>query len=220
MKKTFIILLILISTTLFAQKESIYLSVGKPWYPDKANNLNNYSLGLNYQNRFSQSFAIDFNVEYSQSDDFPNFYKNDILLNEFLLNQTFDDILLNSQWSKISNINIGTKLNYLFVNNKNFNFNFNAGFGFMFTKSSSHYLKNWNYLPVTGQIMSYENETISDNLNTFYYTLGLQFQYTFYKEYFIGINPFYLMPIGEKKINTIPVYPNYYNLTLNIGKKF
>ena len=91
---------------------------------------------------------------------------------------------------------------------------------FMFTKSSSHYLKNWNYLPVTGQIISYENETISDSLNTFYYTLGLQFQYTFYKEYFIGINPYYLMPIGEKKINTIPVYPNYYNLTLNIGKKF
>jgi hypothetical protein len=213
-------LLILISSTTLAQNESIYISIGKPWYPDKANNLNNYSLGLNYQNKFSQSFAFEFNFEYVQSDDFPNFYRNSLALNEFLLNQTFDNILINSQWSKISNINIGTRLNYLFVNNKNFNFNFSTGLGFMFTKSSSHYLKNWNYLPITGQIISYENETISDSLNTFYYTLGLQFQYTFYKEYFIGINPYYLMPIGEKKINTIPVYPNYYNLTLNIGKKF
>lgn len=220
MKKIFSTLLFLICATSLAQKESIYLSVGKPWYPDKYDNLKNYSLGLNYQNRFSQSFAIDFNLEYSQSDDFPNFYKNDIALNEFLLNQTFDDILLNSQWSNISNITIGTRLNYLFVNNNNFNFNFNVGIGFMFTKSSSHYLKNWNYLPFTGQIISYENETISDNLNTFYYSLGLQFQYTFYKDYFIGINPYYLMPIGAKKINTIPVYPNYYNLTLNVGKKF
>ena len=220
MKKTLILLLIPICVTSFAQKESVYLSLGKPWYPDKVNNLNNFSLGLNYQKRFSQSFGLDTYIEYSQSDDFPNFYKNDIALNEFLLNQTFDDILLNSQWSSISNINIGTRLNYLFVNNKNFNFNFNAGIGFMFSKSSSHYLKNWNYLPVTGQIISYENETISDNLNTFYYTLGLQFQYTFYKDYFIGINPYYLMPIGEKKINSIPVYPNYYNLSLNIGKKF
>ena len=106
MKTHFLCLLFLCNcVSLFAQKESIYLSVGKPWYPDKANNLNNYSLGLNYQNRFSQSFAIDFNLEYSQSDDFPNFYKNDVALNEFLLNQSFDDILLNSQWSKISNIN-------------------------------------------------------------------------------------------------------------------
>lgn len=220
MKNSLIILSILICATLFAQKESIYLSIGKPWYPDKVNNLNNYSLGLNYQNRFSQSFAFELNFEYAQSDDFPDFYRNSVALNEFLLNQPFDDILLNSQWSEISNINIGSRLSYLFVNNKNFNFNFNVGIGFMFSKSTSHYLKNWNYNAVTGQILNYENETISDNLNTFYYTLGLQFQYTFYKKYFIGINPYYLMPIGEKKINTIPVYPNYYNLTINIGKKF
>lgn len=77
MKKAFTIILIFTCATLLAQKEGIYLSIGKPWYPDKFDNLNNYSLGLNYQNRFSQSFAIDFNMEYSQSDDFPNFYKND-----------------------------------------------------------------------------------------------------------------------------------------------
>lgn len=127
MKKIATVLILFICSTLYAQNESIYLSLGKPWYPDKFNNLNNYSLGLNYQNRFSQSFAVDFNMEYSQSDDFPNFYKNDILLNEFLLSQKIDDILFNSQWSKISNINIGARLNYLFVNNKKFNFNFNVG---------------------------------------------------------------------------------------------
>ncbi len=220
MKKTITFLLILICATLYAQKQSIYLSLGKPWFPDKVNNLNNYSLGLNYQNRFSQSFAFDTYIEYAQSNDFPCFYENASELNTFLMSQTYNNIHFNSLWSEINSINIGTKLNYLFVNNDKFIFNFNLGIGHLFTYSKSHVVKNWTYNFDTGEILAYENETISDNLNTFYYTLGLQFQYTFYKEYFIGISPYYLMSIGEKKINTIPVYPNYYNLTLNIGKKF
>lgn len=220
MKTLHITFFTLLFVSAFSQNESVYFSIGKPWYPDKMNNLNNYSLGLNYQNRFAQSFGINFNLEYSQSNDFPTFYEDSNALNEFLVSQTFDGILMNSLWSKISSVNFDSKINYLFVNNKKFNFNFNAGIGYMFTKSSAHYLKSWSYEPESGQIISYENETISDSLNTFYYTLGLQFQYTFYKDYFIGINPYYLMTIGEKKINTIPVYPNFYNLTFNIGKKF
>lgn len=220
MKKTFTIILLLICATLLAQNESLYLSIGKPWFPDKVSNLNNFSIGINYQNRFSQSFAVDLNLEYSQSDDFPNFYNNSNDLNEFLLSQSFDGILFNSQWSSISNINIGSTISYLFVNNKKFNFNFKTGIGYIKSKSKSHYLINWNYNQETGQVVSYENSTLSDSLNSFYYTLGLQFQYTFYKKYFIGINPYYLMPLGDKKINEIPVYPNYYNLAFNIGKTF
>ena len=65
MKKTFTIILLLICATLLAQNESLYLSIGKPWFPDKVSNLNNFSIGINYQNRFSQSFAVDLNLEYS-----------------------------------------------------------------------------------------------------------------------------------------------------------
>ena len=72
----------------------------------------------------------------------------------------------------------------------------------------------------TGQVFNYDNETIKGNLATLYYSLGMQFQYTFYKNYFIGINPFFLDTIGDKKLNNIPVHPSYNNLTLNIGKKF
>lgn len=220
MKNTFTLILILIYTTSFAQNESVYLSFGKPWFPDKNSNLNNYSIGINYQNRFSSSFAFGFKLEYVQSNDLPNFYDDDLKLKEYLMDQKFDAILFNSQWSKVSSFNLGTNVNYLFVNNKKFMFSFNFGIGYMFSNSSSHYVENWTYNQDTGNILSYTNSKVTDTLNTFYYTLGLQFQYTFYKEYFIGINPYYLMPIGEKKINTIPVYPNYYNLTLNIGKKF
>ena len=125
MKKTFTIILILSCATLLAQNESIYLSLGKPWYPDKVNNLNNFSIGLNYQNRFAQSFAFDTYLEYAQSNDFPSFFKNTNELNNFLNNQTYNNIHFNSLWSKINSVNIGAKLNYLFVNNEKFLFNFN-----------------------------------------------------------------------------------------------
>jgi hypothetical protein len=220
MRKLFFVLTLLLSVSSFSQKKSVYLSLGKPWFPDKDSNLRNFSIGVNYQNKFSQSFAFDIALDYAQSDNFPSFYNNGNELNDFLLNQKYNDIYANSLWSKITTINLGGKLNYLFVNNNKFVFSFNVGFGYSLTESSLHNLKEWTYNAESGEILSYENETISDNLNTFNYSLGIQFQYTFYKNYFIGINPYYLNTIGENKVNTIPVYPNFYNLTFIIGKKF
>ena len=58
-------------------------------------------------------------------------------------------------------------------------------------------------------------------MNTMYYSLGIQFQYTFHKDYFIGLNPKYQAPIdGDKFFQTIPVYPNNYNITLTLGNRF
>ncbi|WP_073354777.1 hypothetical protein [Flavobacterium xanthum] len=220
MKKYFIILIImLISSVLFAQNESAYLSIGKPWFPDKYNNHNNFSIGFNYQNAFVQSFAFTFIADYAQSDDFPKFAKNEVQLNAFLLDQNSTDIVSNSLWSKIKTIRFGGEMNYMFVNNKRFSFSFNAGAGHFFSQSSSHDLQSFTYNLETREILSYQNKISSEKLNSFYYSLGIQFQYCIYKDYFIGLQPFYFMPIGEKQINSIPVYPSYYNLTLNIGKK-
>lgn len=220
MKKILNLMILLLSSVGFAQNESVYVSIGKPWFPDKESNLNNFSLGLNYQNRFSQSFALDLYLEYNQSNDFPRFFDDATAVDNYLMDQTYSGVYFNSLWSKINTVTVGTKVDYLFVNNDQFLFNFNLGAGYLFSYSRAHDVKNWTYDFNNGQILTYENGTTSGNLNTFYYTLGLQFQGTFYKNYFVGISPYYLMPIGEKKINSIPVYPNHYNLTLNIGKRF
>lgn len=208
------------TTTIIAQNESVYLSIGKPWYSDKINNLNNFSLGVNYQNKFSQSFAFEIVFEYAQSNNYPHYYKNSMKLNQFLINQKFDDIFLNSQWSKINDFNLGGKICYLFVNNDRFLFDFNAGFGFLLSKSSNHNLQTWTFIEETGQIISYENSINSDNYNEFYYSFGLQFQYSFYKDYFIGLNPYLFLPLDNEKTQSIPVFPSRYSLTLNFGKKF
>ena len=87
-----------------------------------------------------------------------------------------------------------------------------------FQDHQSIFLKVGLYDINTGQIIAYDNETFKGDLGTSYYSLGMLFQYTFYKNYFIGINPTFLDTIGYNKLN--PVYPSYNNLTLNVGKKF
>ncbi len=177
-------------------------------------------MGINYQNRFAASFGFEILLEYSKSNDFPSFYNDPVALNEFLLNLQHPDIIFVSNWSKITNINFGTRLNYLFVNNKKFLFNFHGGIGYLFSQSSSNLIKEVSYNDETNQVLSYKNSTNFERLDAFYYSLGLQFQYTLHKDYFIGITPYFFNPIDDRIILTNPVYPSHYNLTFNIGKKF
>lgn len=220
MKKLQTLLILFSAASIFAQKESLYFSVGKPWFPDKYNNLKNLSLGINYQNRFASSFGFEFLLEYSASNDFPTFYDDPAALSQFLLNLKHPDIVFVSSWSKITNINLGSRLNYLFVNNKKFLFNFHGGIGYLFSQSSANVINEYSYNPDTNQVLSYKNSTDFERLNAFYYSLGLQFQYTLFKNYFIGITPYFFNAIDDRIIITKPVYPTNYNLTFNIGKKF
>ena len=219
MKSTYYLILFF-TTIIFAQDKSFYLSIGKPLVTSAASNSKNFSLGLQYQNRFSESFGYDVLLEYVQNNTFPSFYDDPQALNQYILSKTRNEILYNSSWSKINILNVGSRINYLFVNNKKLLFCFHGGLGYLFSRSSAHLLKSLSYDMNTGQVFNYDNETIKGNLATLYYSLGMQFQYTFYKNYFIGINPFFLDTIGDKKLNNIPVHPSYNNLTLNIGKKF
>ena len=208
------------STIIFAQDKSFYLGIGKPLVTDADGNSKNFSLGLHYQNRFSESFGYELLLEYVQNNTLPSFYDDPQALNQYILSETRNELLFNSSWSKINILNVGSRINYLFVNNKRFLFGFQGGVGYLFSKSTELFLKRWSYNANTGQIFDYDNETLKGDLGTPYYSLGMLFQYTFYKNYFIGINPTFLDTIGDKKLNNIPVYPSYNNLTLNIGKKF
>lgn len=204
----------------YAQKESVFITYGKPWFPDKEFNSKNFSIGFNYQNRFSESFGFDVGFEYAQSNNLPSFLHDSNKLDLYILNQNDETIFTNTLWSEINTFTVFSKINYQFVNNKKFYFNFNFGLGLLFSYSKSHNLESYSYNLENGDIISYKNSINSDNLNTFVYSIGLQFHYTFYKNYFIGINPQFLMPFGEKKLNTIPVYPNHYNLSISLGKIF
>jgi hypothetical protein len=208
------------SLTLTAQDKSIYLTIGKPWFQDKEKNLNNFSVGAHYQNRLSDAFAFELNVEHASSDNFPSFFNDSNELNAFLSNQMGFNIILNSMWSNINTLSFGGKINYIFINNKRFLFNFNLGLGYQFSKSKAHTITEFSSDAETSQIIYYQNQTISDNYHSFYYSLGMQFQYCFFKNYFIGISPSLLIPREKNNYESIPVLPTYYNLNLNLGKRF
>ena len=219
MKINILFFILLKYASIFAQSESVYLSLGKPHFPDKTTD-NNFSLGLQYQNRFSSVFAYDIVLEYQQSNNLPDFINNSEQLNEFLLSQNSNNIFDNANWSKVQLINLGTRINYMFVNNDKFLFNINGGLGYLLSQASIHNLKSINFNIDTGEILSYTNSIDKGKLNSFYYSIGLQFQYTFYKNYFLGINPYYLMPFDDDQFFKTPVYPNLYNATINLGTKF
>jgi hypothetical protein len=84
-------------------------------------------------------------------------------------------------------------------------------FGYFFTKSSLHNLKQWSYNLETGQILSYENSTDTGNLNTFNYNIGIQFQYTFHKNYFM------IFPFGNLWYNIPPNLSGYYRWGLLVN---
>ena len=204
-----------------AQKESLGVFFGKPWFADADIIFKNYSLGMQYQNRFSQSFSYLIDIEYAQNNSMPDFLNNSQALDAFFFEQNAGNVVLNTLWSKINSISIGAEVSYLFVNNNKFLMGFNLGLGYQYANSSAFRLDQFTPDPATGQVIAYESSVPEESMNTTYYSLGIQFHYTFYKDYFIGLNPKYQAPIdGDKFFQTIPVYPNNYNITLTLGKRF
>lgn len=204
-----------------AQQESFALTFGKPKFADSDIVNNNYSFGVQYQNRFSQSFSYIISIEYSQNNSLPGFLDSPQVLDAFLFEQNTGNVVINTLWSKINSISVGGEISYLFVNNNRFLMGFNLGLGYQYVNSSAFRLDQFTSDPATGQIIAYESSVPEESMNTTYYTIGIQFQYKFYKNYFIGLYPKYQSPVnGDKFFDTIPVYPNNYSIVLTLGKRF
>ena len=222
MKKLLLIPFILIATIALGQNQSIYFSVGKPSFPDVFKNEKNISFGVHYQNRFSESFAYEVNYQYAHSNNYPDFFNAEEKLNNYLLNQYNWDIVTNAAWSKIQTHTFGIKLDYLFVNNQKFLFGFNLEFGYLFSSSSRFDVIRWSNDADTGKVSSYDSKTLKGKANKFFYGLSVQFQYTLYKNFVVGIAPEYLNPFDNNMdhYEDIPVLPNHYNLCITLGKRF
>jgi hypothetical protein len=227
MKKTIILLFIIFTCNIMNaqeknKKQFFFIGIGKPWFPDKDHNLKNYTLSINYQNRFAESFALEGFYTYAQSNNYPSFINNPQQLDQFLRAQKRNDILFNSFWSEIYTHSIGAKIHFSFVNNKKFFFSFNFSSGMMFSKSSIHNVLSFEYNQQTGAIINYTNEFLKDTDAQIFYGPGLQFQYTLPSNYIIGLEAMgYFARQKEKNgIITIPVITNYYNLSILVGKKF
>lgn len=224
MKYFTFILILFLNPTYSQQTESknkfFNLYTGKPWFPDKDYNLHNFSIGMGFQNRFSESFAYEGYYTFSQSNNYPNFFDNKTTLNGYLLSQKDYDIVFNSLWSDVYVHNLGLKIHYAFINNPKWFFSFNLAGGFSFSKSSKHEILNWTYNEEDGQMLAYENTVLKDKLSNFYFSPGVQVSHLIYKEYHLGLDfSFVNVPDTDKTLSA-PVLPLYYNASLILGKKF
>lgn len=223
MKKILSIVLIFLSNTLVQSQENKNLSVsfGKPFFSESSQDVNNISLGINYQNRFSNSFAIDVFYTYAQVNNLPEFIDNPQRLEEEILNYNANNIFFSTDWSRIRNHSLGSKLHFLFVNNNKWSFSLFGGFGYNFSKSKKHMILSFSYDLETLQTLSFENEITAENFNSFFGTYGLQTHYSFFKNYLIGLEVSFLSAlVNNQTFPDLNKLPDYYNINLLLGYKF
>ena len=91
-------------------------------------------MGIQYQNRFSQSFAYQIVLQFAQNNSLPAILNSQQTLDEFIFSQSRDNIIQSTLWSKINTFSLGGEISYMFVNNDRFLFEFNFGLGYFFLK--------------------------------------------------------------------------------------
>jgi len=204
------------------KKQILFIGAGSPVFMDKDRALNNYAFSINYQNRFSESFALDGFYSYAQSNNYPGFINNSQQLDQFLRNLKNSEIFERTLWSSIYTHSIGAKIHYSFVNNNKFYFSFSYSGGIIFSKSSIFNLKSIEYNPATGSILNYTDEISKDTDTQLFYGPGLSFQYTLPKNYIVGFEAtgYFAKQKESGGLITIPVITDYYNLSILFGKKF
>lgn len=224
MRKYFFIS-ILISSSAFCQnslKENLSITLGKPIFSESTQDSNNFSAGINYQNRFSNSFAFDVFYTYAQVSNLPDYIDDSEQLEQEILGLSGGlSAFFETDWSRIRNHSLGSKIHFLFVNSDTWSFSVFGGFGYNFSSSKQHVLLNTTFDDETLEIMSFENEVESENYDSFFGIYGLQAHYNFYKNYLIGVEASFLSAFtDDETFDTINRLPDYYNFSLLLGFKF
>jgi len=222
--------LFLLCIFLFAQKsnaqenanQNFSLTLGKPIFSEATQDAQNFSVGFNYQNRFSNFFAFDVFYTYAQVSNLPSYIDDPQRLNQEILSLTGSlSAFFATDWSRIRNHSLGSKIHFLFVNNEKWSFSLFGGFGYNFSNSKQHVLLNNTFDQETLQIISFENEIETESYNNFFGMYGLQTHYSFYKKYIIGLEVSFLSAFMDNETwDSINRLPNYYNFSLMLGFKF
>lgn len=159
---------------------------------------------------------------YAQVNNLPSFIDNQERLEQEILGLSGGlNAFFETDWSRIRNHSLGSKIHFLFINNKSWSFSIFGGLGYNFSSSKQHVLLSNNFDQETLEIISFENEVETENYNSFFGTYGLQTHYSFYQNYFIGLEVSFLSAFtDDETFDTINRLPDYYNFNLLFGFKF
>jgi len=216
-----LVVVLLVSINCFSQNSEIFVSLGKPWFPDNSGfHKNNLTIGSHYKNTFSESFAYELLYEYGRSEDLSMFGQNNSNTNGAILGQNVSDVFLGTNGTKIQTHRIGFKMHFFFVNNPKVSFGIFAGPGFLFSNAETRGISEIIFSQETGEILDFVAFSNKNSFNNFYYDLGLQLHYTVYENYTIGIIPTFVRAFDNDKTSETLIFPNYYNVSFLIGYKF
>ena len=82
-------------------------------------------------------------------------------------------------------------------------------------------MEDFNYNPQTEEIYSYESSLLEDSFSSFFIGPGIQTNYSLTKNYIIGLDlNAHFSQLSDKKFNSTPEIPNYYNIAIIFGIKF
>lgn len=203
-----------------AKKNIVFLSVGKVKFTD-VDNKNNFFVGVNYQNRFSNFFAWEIYYEYGQSRFTPS--HTDVYIRNLNWNNADESLMVAQNIHFIYNNVLGAKIHASFVNNEKWFFSINIGVGYHFTQSGYFSLKEIT-TGIDGDyiiLKDYHGDWIKKIVTRPVYRLGLQMHYTILKDWIVGFDANLTKQIDniEVYINHPPIMDNY-KVGIIVGKKF
>lgn len=201
-------------------KHAVFFTTGKVfyWYEDP---VKNFSAGLTYQYRPFKAFSFDGYYLYSQSNSYPGFFDNKAKLHDYILSQNISNFTLH--WTEVYTHSFGLRPHYSMINTNRWHLSLNFAFGVSFSKCSLQGYNRFSWHPGTGQIIDYElGEPYKGSISGIFVSPGLQIHYNFFKDFIFGLNPslVYFRPGADfETLNSVPVWPDFINLSIMIGKR-
>ncbi|WP_442846647.1 hypothetical protein [Leeuwenhoekiella sp. H156] len=223
------ILFLLLPLFTFGQivnKQLINIEIGVPFFNDLTSNNKEYTLGVAYINRFSESFSFETFYHFASSSEFPEFYGNQQETLNFyneLLPEVSEDpssLAFYSLWHKINAHFLGVRIHYSFINSNRWYLSFNIGGGLYNGKSSYNSLDELIFSTEIGKITAYSEILTTKTETKFFFSPSIHTFYRFHKKLHIGLNfDLYSIPI-KSGVTDIPVSGDHYNVSLTLGHSF
>jgi hypothetical protein len=222
MKKSILISVCLYSLLSFSQERNkFFINGGSSYYPYMLDNKKNFNISISYhrQMKIKKNCSMEYYYLYSQNDYFPSFYKDEKAMAQFIILGNPETIFDDTKWRNVQNYEIGSKLHYSFIKNKNLNVSCNIGLGIRMYNSTDFNLLSINRDNVNNSYV-YSSLTIygSGGYGVAMFP-GMHMDYELDKSFLLAFDGGYHQDVAvHLKYNENN--GTFWNFSIGIGKKF
>jgi len=200
-------------------KSSLSTSFGKAYFTDTGSMQRNPSFSIGYRKQYFKSFAFEAVYQYAQNNNFPDFFNNPARLSDAILAGD----MFSSNWDEGYLHSLGLKSHFVISGGGKWFLSAYLTGGVYTMWSSNHFLTEAVF--IGNKMIDYESEHVKKRNNGLFYKPGLEANYRFFRNYFMGFNLsiFRFIDLQNRDLITaydFPVLPEYYNASFVIGILF